>query len=101
MGKRLDLHEIFGKILGTRNIYFQPPSGERMSYPCIRYNLSIIESMFANDARYLNKCCYEVIVIDEDPDSEIPDKVLALPLCGFDRFYTADDLNHWVFKLFY
>jgi hypothetical protein len=41
------------------------------------------------------------MVIDRNPDSELPDKVIELPLCKFDRFYTADNLNHTVFTLFF
>jgi len=72
-----------------------------MTYPCIRYVLSTKDTKYANNIKYHNTKCYQVTVIDEDPDSEIPDKVEAFPLCQFDRFYPADDLNHWVFNLYF
>jgi hypothetical protein len=72
-----------------------------MSYPAIRYGRSGDKTTFANDKKYINRRCYDVVVIDVDPDSEIPDKILDLPFCAFDRFYTVDDLNHWVYKLYY
>jgi hypothetical protein len=41
------------------------------------------------------------MVIDPDPDSPIVDAVAELPLCTYDRFFTADNLNHDVFNLFF
>lgn len=72
-----------------------------MEYPCIRYSLDDMNTTFANNTPYTNKKRYSVTVIDRDPDSNIPDTVAELPMCVFDRFFTADNLNHVVFKLFF
>jgi len=72
-----------------------------MVYPCIVYKRDFALTYFADDKPYQNRKRYQVIVIDRDPDSDIPDRIAALPLCTFDRFYTADNLNHDVFKLFF
>ena len=52
MGNRLELHEIFCDILGSRNAYFQPPASVKMNYPAIKYSLSNIENN--NATVYLN-----------------------------------------------
>lgn len=101
MASRLDLHEIFCKILGTRNVYFQPPSTVQMSYPAIRYKRKKIDNEFADNGVYVRFRCYEVTVIDYDPESVIVDKVSALPQCVHDRNYASDDLNHDVFTLYF
>lgn len=102
MGKRLELHENFCKLLDSRNAYFQPPANVRMSYPAIRYKLSDIEKIAANDKAYRLVNRYEVVYIDRNPDSDMPTKILEhFPMCSFDRWYAADDLNHWVFTLYY
>lgn len=102
MGKRLELHEEFCKLLASRNAYFQPPANVRMSYPAIRYKLSDIEKIAANDKAYRLVNRYEVVYIDQNPDSDMPTKILEhFPMCSFDRWYAADDLNHWVFTLYY
>jgi hypothetical protein len=44
---------------------------------------------------------YQVTVIDQDPDSGLPDKVEELPLCAFDRFFATENLNHHVFNLYF
>ena len=101
MNNRLELHEIFCEILGSRNAYFQPSESVKMSYPAIRYSRKDIKNQFANDQVYMQKDCYEVIVIDKDPDSELVKKVSTFPMCSFDRHYVSDNLNHDVFTLYF
>lgn len=101
MGSRLELQTLFETILGSRNVYYQPPESVRMSYPAIVYFRSDIENDFANNLVYIQSLAYEVVVIDEDPDSDIVKRVSQLPMCRFDRHYTADNLNHDVFTLYY
>lgn len=101
MDKRLELHEKLCEILGSRNVYFQPPEKLVMEHPCIVYKRIKPNVKFANNGLYFNKKAYSVITIDPDPDSDIPDKILSLPLCSFDRHYTSDNLNHDVYNLYY
>lgn len=82
-------------------VYFQPPDKSEIMYPCIVYKRDFAENLFADNGVYRHKKRYQVTVIDRDPDSDIPDLVAALPLCSFNRFYTADNLNHDVYNLFF
>lgn len=101
MEKRHQLQSILEAVLGSRNVYFQPPEAFKMAYPCIRYERDNAKSVFANNAPYRHTKRYQVTVIDRDPDSAIPDRVAALPLCTFSRHYTADGLNHDVYSLYF
>jgi len=101
MGNRLDLQTLLEGVLQSENVYFQPPASINMVYPCIVYSRNSVKSEFANNLTYVSKKNYTVIVIDKNPDSEIPDKIKALPYCTFNRHYTADNLNHDVFTMFY
>ena len=101
MASRLELQSKFEDVLGSRNVYFQPPSSVRMQYPAIVYSRKDIEGRFANDKIYRKLPCYEAILIDKNPDSEFIDKILDLPYCSFDRHNEADNLNHDVFTIFY
>lgn len=101
MASRLELQSKFEDVLGSRNVYFQPPSSVRMQYPAIVYSRKDIEGRFANDKIYRKLPCYEAILIDKNPDSEFIDKILDLPYCSFDRHYEVDNLNHDVFTIFY
>lgn len=101
MAGRLDLHEVLCKLLGNRNVYFQPPASVQMKYPAIVYERSDIQNTYADNVSYLQSLQYQVTVIDRNPDSEIVLRVSKLPLCKFDRHFEADNLNHDVFTLYF
>lgn len=101
MGSRVALHNILVSILGTTNVYFQPPASFQMSYPCIVYNFSKLKTKFASNKPYNHKKQYSITVIDQNPDTLIPDKVAELPECLFDRTFQTDQLNHYVFTITY
>lgn len=101
MAQRLELQNLFKNLLGSSNVYFQPPPTLKLEYPCIVYKRDSIKTAFADNAPYKHTKRYQVTVIDRNPDSDIPDKVAALPMCVFDRPYTADNLNHDVYTLFF
>lgn len=100
MLSRLDLQTIFESILGSHNVYFQPPPSVVMQYPAIVYSLSRIADRKANNGRYLKYPGYEAILIDKNPDSKYVDELLKLPYCAFDRSYKSDNLNHFAFTIY-
>ena len=53
MKTRYELHEFLCEILGSRNVYFQPPESVKMKYPAIVYERTEIKNRFANDAVYI------------------------------------------------
>lgn len=101
MGQRLDFQTLLEAILGSENVYFQPPSGFMLSYPCIVYNRSNIRAAHADNAPYKHIYEYTVTVIDVNPDSEIPMKVASLPRCEYDRGFRSGNLNHDVFNILF
>lgn len=101
MDRRLALQQLLENLLGSDNVYFQPPSTVKINYPCIIFKLNDVDTNFADDIPYISRKGYQVTVIDSNPDSLIPDKIGALPSCKFDRSYTADNLNHKVYSLYY
>lgn len=101
MGSRLELQGVFEELLGTRNVYYQPPASVKMQYPAIVYSRYDIETDFAGNRPYALYTAYMVTVIDKNPDSEYVKKVAMLPMCNFDRHYVVDNLNHDVFTIYY
>ena len=101
MGSRLELQNELEKLLGSKNVYFQPPASISMKYPAIRYSLSDVENWHADDIPFKQAKAYEVILIDRDQDNEYVDKLSQFRYCSFDRYYPADNLNHYVFTLYY
>lgn len=98
--KRLQLSEILHSIMPNDNVYYCPPDGKDMHYPCIVYELSDLRARRADNLNYLKNLQYTVTLIDEDPDSEFVEKILEIPKCRFDRLFTSDNLNHFVFTIF-
>ena len=39
--------------------------------------------------------------VDKNPDSKFVEDISKLPMCRFDRHYTADNLNHDIFVLYF
>ena len=101
MNKRLELHELLCEVLGSRNVYFQPPESVKMKYPAIVYSRNRIENTSADNTVYKQDVSYKITVIDSDPDSEIVERVSAIPGIMYDRSYVSNNLNHDVFTLFY
>ena len=94
MNSRLELHEVLCSALGNRNAYFQPPESIKMKYP------AVVNSQ-ANNEVYKQAKKYQLIVIDQNPDSEIVKKISKLSRIRYDRHYISDGLNHDVFTIFY
>lgn len=101
MASRIDLQNILETILGSRNVYFQPPESIKINYPAIIYGLDNIDNTFADDGVYLSHKRYLVTLIDKNPDSTIVDKIAGLPACRFNRHYKSENLNHYVFSLYF
>lgn len=101
MASRLELQTLLETILGSRNVYFQPPESLKINYPAIIYGLDNIESTFADDGVYLFHKRYSITLIDKNPDSLFVDKIAKLSTCKFNRHYKSENLNHYVFSLYF
>jgi hypothetical protein len=99
MGQRLQLHELLETF--ADHVYFQPPTNIQLEYPCIVYKRDFADTKFADDHPYAHKKRYAIMIIDQDPDSQIPEKVAAMPMTLFNRFYTVDNLNHDVYNVYF
>lgn len=100
-GNRYKLHGMLEEVLGSKNVYYQPPESVKMKYPAIVYELSNIERTNADDRAYKTDRAYKVTFISKCPDDETVDRLSELPMCRFNRFYAAAGLNHYVFILYF
>ena len=101
MGTRLELQSKLEDLLGSSNVYYQPPTNLTMKYPAIRYSKSKHEKDLADDTTYRLYTRYDITVIDRRPDNPVIQKLLELPYCSYDRFYSADNLNHDTLTLYF
>lgn len=101
MASRLKLHDEFETILGSKNVYYQPPASMHLKFPCIVYKKRAMDSQYADNRAYIHKQSYTVTVIDKDPDSEIPARIAEMKLCRSENCFCVNNLYHDVFVLYY
>ena len=95
------LQSLLESVLGSRNVYFQPPPNIQMAYPAIVYKLDYAVTQFADDYPYTFSKRYQVTAIDRNPDSQLLDKLARLQKSTFNRSFQADGLNHFVFNIYF
>lgn len=100
MGKSKEsLSQNLKEILGSSNVYNSPPS--RMKYPCIIYERTEIDTKHADNMKYINYTEYSITYISYASDDQVFNDILSLPMCSYNTEYTADNLKHIVFSIFW
>ena len=102
MANRLDLQAAFEEILGSRNVYFQPPENVKMQYDAIRYALGGKDIKRASNRLYKSTNRYDGVYITRNPDTNIPDRLLStFEMSSIGKPYIADNLHHYPFTIYY
>ena len=99
MDRRLEFQELLESICST--VYFQAPPNNEMVYPCILYKRDGADTRFADNAPYRRTTRYQVTIISDDPDNGLREAVASLPTSSFNRFFTANNLNHDVYNVYF
>jgi hypothetical protein len=99
------LRGILGSILGQEpeavNVYFQPPGGHTLKFPCIIYALDKLNTSRADNLNYKITPTYEIKVIVADPDTPIPQRLMEdIPTCRFHRTYTENGMHHYILSAY-
>ena len=101
MGSRLNLQTKLEELLGTRNVYYQPPASLKMKYPCIVYERARLNTEYADNLPYKIDKVYYVTYIDTNPDSTMPEKLANFPQSAFQRHYISENMYHDQFRIVY
>lgn len=102
LDKRSELDSKFRDILGSNNVYFQPPETLKMYYPCIVYFKTSVPVIYANGKVYKYTQGYTVTYIDKDPDAEVPYSILkTFQYARIDSFYKSEGLNHTKLTIYF
>ena len=97
--QRLRLSGMLHDICGS-NVYFQPPSNKKLEYPCIVYNLSNLNVVFADNGTYRMMDEYSITYITRDPDDVNIRRIATLPYCSLTRTAPSDNLHHSYYRIF-
>ena len=102
MRTRIELDEKLREVLGSNNVYYQPPESIKLKYPCIIYSREAIDTKRADNSIYSTTNRFDVIIISKDPDFPLFDEFIHLfPMCSLNRPYIANNLNHYSYTLYY
>ena len=91
------------KLLHTfcDKVYFQPPTGYKIVYPCIIYDLDRPDIKYADNAPYALYDQYSLKYITRDPNDDTRNQLIMIPLCSPDKPFIADNLYHFPFRLYW
>lgn len=102
MDRRLILQERLEKVPTVKEVYFQPPKSLQMIYPCVRYYKARPSTDKADNLTYRFTQCYELIVIDPNPDSQIARYIAEhFQLAEINTTYVSDNLYHTSITLYF
>ena len=102
MATRLELQSKLCDVLGSNNVYYQPPENIKLSYPCIVYESSKKDLNYANDMVYSHTNSYTITIIYKEADYSLPDTILyEFSLIRHNRAFKSDNLYHDVYNLYW
>lgn len=87
----------------TKHVYFNPPTGFQMEYPCIVYEESRPTNYHADNVRYFHFPRWKVTTMTKDPEAlDLAPQVEEMPRCTLvSSPYRADGIVHHVFELYW
>lgn len=101
MDQRLILQSKLESILGSENVYYQPKSTDRISYPCIVYNLDGTSPIWSNNGIHDVRRYYQVTYMDRRPDSPVVDKLIHFPYSRLNNSMRVEGLYHYIFRIYF
>lgn len=84
----------------NKHVFFQSPSSHIMTYPSIIYTFNGFEKLHANNRTYKLYKKYSILLITDDPDLELIEEIVQLPMCDLDRPYVANNLYHYNYTIY-
>lgn len=102
MGTRLQLQDELESILGSPNVYYQPPSSTSLKYPCIIYELDNTNVKAADNNKYIKVNRYHVKHLYKSLSNELKDSILdSFMMVSHNNRMKVDGLYNDDFTLFY
>lgn len=104
MDRRLRLHKQLQSVIGdvSENLYFQPPTGHRLKYPCVLYSKTSGHLTHADDKVYGIMDNYTITVIETDPDGQLAYNILnEFDRISYNTKFAKDGLYHTVLSLYF
>lgn len=102
MGTTRQLQDELKTLLGSNNVYFQPPKNLQMQYPCIVFSRGSGKQDFADNRTFKFVKRYTMTHIGYDADPEIIDRIVHhFQMCTYDQHFVKDNLQHDTFSIYW
>ncbi len=98
MTERAQLQTLLSSHTGVP-VYFQPPEGYTLTYPCVVYKRMTVNTQHADNKTYSRQKRYEITLMDTNPDSHLVDSLLDLPNIQHTSSFTSEGVQHDVFSI--
>lgn len=101
--RRIQLHEKLCSILGSRNVYYDPPENVKLQFDCIVYSLDQVQQAYANNGTYVLVTGYLLTIITRTPEAQtriVGELMKTFSYVGWDRAYVIDHLHHAVVSIY-
>lgn len=100
MRPRTELHDILCAVLGSKNCYFQPPTGTQIKYPAIVYSFNGVRTKAADNKSYMKYGKYTITHCYKSPKESLVEILPeALPFCSFDSSHKVDGIYNDTYDL--
>lgn len=102
MKTRLELHEKLVEVLGSSQVYFEPPTNVIIKYPAIVYELNGESTKRANNKRYIVYNTYTATHMYKSLKNELKEQILeAFTYVDYDRRLVSDGLYQDVYTIYW
>lgn len=103
MNSSHDLRARIIEVTGYKTVYTQPPSGEKMTYPCVLIRREAADVKRADNKAYNILFRYTVTRISKNDDDGafVAECLNNFPNCYYDRSYVTEGLYHDVLYIYY
>ena len=98
---RVKLHHMLENILGSKNVYYDPPESFKLKYPCIVYYLEGFSDLPADNLTYRRMRRYNMTYITTDSEDPVAEKLADIRYCTLSRPFAVSDLFHFAYVLYY
>lgn len=102
MAGRLQLQDELERILGTSEVYYQPPESKKLKYPCIIYEIDDTYTRKADNKNYIFVNRYHIKHLFKSNDNDLRKDLLDnFEMMTHDNRMVVDGLYNDDFTLYY
>lgn len=99
--RRLELHQKLVSLLGSTNVYHQPPENLALRFPAIIYERVDYDVIHADDIPYHVTREWQITVVSQEPSNPVVDALMEWPTAAFKTSYVVDRMRHDVVNIYY